>query len=50
MMNYEWFDPEAGKVVSTGKVTGGQSSQSFTTPSSIGEDSVLYVVDSAGHG
>jgi hypothetical protein len=48
-MNYEWFDPSTGHVVSTGSVPGGNASQSFTTPSGIGGDSVLYVVDSAGH-
>ena len=31
-MNYEWFDPATGKVVSTGSVTGGSASQSFATP------------------
>jgi hypothetical protein len=49
-MNYEWFDPATGKVVSTGSVTGGNASQTFNTPTAISGDSVLYVVDSAGHG
>jgi hypothetical protein len=49
-MSYEWFDPEAGKVVSKGTLPGGDASQSFTTPSSIGGDAVLYLVDTAGHG
>jgi hypothetical protein len=48
-MNYEWFDPAIGKVISTGSVTGGSANQMFTTPSAITSDSVLYVVDSAGH-
>ena len=48
-MNYEWFDPAAGKVVSTGTLTGGSGSQTFSTPSTIADDSVLYVVDAAGH-
>src|SRR5262249_30079564 len=34
-LNYEWFDPAVGKVVSTGSVTGGDSNQSFTTPSGV---------------
>jgi hypothetical protein len=49
-MNYEWFDPAVGKVVATGTVPGGDAKQSFTTPAAIAGDSVLYVVDSAGHG
>jgi Putative collagen-binding domain of a collagenase len=48
-MNYEWFDPATGKVVSMGSVTGGSASQSFATPSAIAGDAVLYVVDAAGH-
>ena len=48
-MTYEWFDPATGKVVSTGSLTGGSASQSFATPSAIASDSVLYVVDGAGH-
>lgn len=48
-MTYEWFDPATGKVVSTGSVIGGSASQSFATPSAIAGDSVLYVVDAAGH-
>jgi Putative collagen-binding domain of a collagenase len=49
-MNFEWFDPAVGKVVSSGTVSGGNGAQSFTTPSAIATDSVLYLVDSAGHG
>ena len=49
-MNFEWFDPAVGKVVSSGTVPGGNAAQSFTTPSAIATDSVLYLVDSAGHG
>jgi hypothetical protein len=45
----EWFDPATGKVVSTGTVSGGAANQSFATPASIATDSVLYIVDSAGH-
>jgi collagenase-like protein with putative collagen-binding domain len=48
-MHYEWFDPEGGSVVASGNIQGGNSSQSFSTPSSIPADSVLYIVDSAGH-
>jgi hypothetical protein len=48
-MNYEWFDPASGKVVSKGSVPGGSSKQSFSTPASVAGDSVFYVVDSAGH-
>jgi hypothetical protein len=49
MMKYEWFDPAVGKVVATGSVMGGSASQSFSTPSGVAGDSVLYVVDAAGH-
>jgi hypothetical protein len=49
-MNYEWFDPATGKIISTGSVPGGSNRQSFQTPASIADDAVLYVVDSAGHG
>lgn len=49
-MNYEWFDPDSGRVISTGTLAGGNASQAFSTPGSIPADSVLYVVDSAGHG
>jgi hypothetical protein len=49
MMNFEWFDPSTGKVISTGMVAGGNAKQSFTTPASITADSVLYIVDSGGH-
>jgi hypothetical protein len=48
-MNYEWFDPASGKVVSRGSLPGGSSKQSFSTPGSVVADSVFYVVDSAGH-
>jgi hypothetical protein len=48
-MSFEWFDPAAGKVISTGTVPGGDAKQSFTTPAGIAGDAVLYVVDSAGH-
>jgi hypothetical protein len=48
-MSYEWFDPKSGNVASTGTVPGGDASQSFTTPSAIIEDAVLYIVDSSGH-
>jgi hypothetical protein len=48
-MSYEWFDPASGKVVSNGSVPGGNSKQSFTTPASVTTDSVLYIVDTAGH-
>jgi collagenase-like protein with putative collagen-binding domain len=48
-MNYEWFDPSSGKVVSMGSVPGGNGTQTFSTPGSIVGDSVLYLVDSAGH-
>jgi hypothetical protein len=48
-MNYEWFDPSLGTLVSKGSVPGGSGSQSFTTPASVSGDSVLYIVDSAGH-
>jgi hypothetical protein len=49
-MDYEWFDPATGTIVSTGTVSGGSGQQSFTTPAGIAGDSVLYLVDSAGHG
>jgi hypothetical protein len=49
MMSYEWFDPATGKVVSMGTVPGGNGKQSFATPGAVAGDSVLYVVDSAGH-
>jgi hypothetical protein len=49
-LNYEWFDPAAGRVVSTGTLTGGSSNEHFDTPSAIGTDAVLYIVDAAGHG
>jgi len=49
-MNYEWFDPSTGRVISTGTLAGGNSSQPFSTPAAILTDSVLYLVDSAGHG
>jgi hypothetical protein len=48
-MSYEWFNPATGQVVSTGSVPGGSSNQSFITPASVTADSVLYIVDSAGH-
>ena len=48
-MNYEWFDPATGKVISTGSVPGGSGQQSFATPAQVSGDSVLYIVDSAGH-
>jgi hypothetical protein len=48
-MNYEWFDPATGQVAATGTVQGGNKAESFTTPASVKTDSVLYVVDSAGH-
>jgi hypothetical protein len=48
-MNYEWFDPATGKVVSKGSVAGGNSQQSFSTPPSMAADGVLYIVDAAGH-
>jgi hypothetical protein len=48
-MNYEWFDPSTGQVVSRGSVPGGNGSQSFSTPATIRGDSVLYIVDAAGH-
>jgi hypothetical protein len=48
-MNYEWFDPTSGVVVSKGSLPGGSATQSFSTPSAIGKDSVLYIVDAAGH-
>jgi hypothetical protein len=48
-MNYEWFDPATGQVAATGTVQGGNNAESFTTPASVKTDSVLYVVDSAGH-
>jgi hypothetical protein len=46
---YEWFDPATGKVVSTGSIQGGSSSETFITPKSIATDAVLYLVDSEGH-
>ena len=49
-MRYEWFDPASGRVVATGTLTGGNFNQSFSTPSAIPADSVLYLVDAAGHG
>jgi hypothetical protein len=49
-MSIEWFDPNSGKVVSSGSVAGGSASQSFSTPSSIPAGGVLHLVDSAGHG
>ncbi|HET7540235.1 MAG TPA: putative collagen-binding domain-containing protein [Polyangiaceae bacterium] len=49
-LNYEWFDPDSGRVISTGSVAGGNPNQGFGTPASIPGDSVLYLVDSAGHG
>ena len=49
-MHYEWFDPESGGVVATGALRGGDANQSFSTPSAIHADSVLYIVDAAGHG
>ena len=49
-LNYEWFDPADGRVVSTGAVMGGNAGQSFSTPTAIAGDSVLYLVDAAGHG
>jgi hypothetical protein len=48
-MDYEWFDPASGRVVGKGSVPGGSANQSFTTPASVAGDSVLYIVDSAGH-
>jgi hypothetical protein len=48
-MNYEWFDPATGKVVSKGSVPGGNSTQSFSAPAAATGDGVLYIVDSAGH-
>jgi hypothetical protein len=49
-LNYEWFDPATGRTVSTGTVTGGRAGQSFSAPTAVGNDSVLYLVDAAGHG
>jgi hypothetical protein len=48
-MNYEWFNPSTGTVVSKGSLPGGSATQSFSTPSAIAGDSVLYIVDAAGH-
>jgi Putative collagen-binding domain of a collagenase len=48
-MNYEWFDPATGQIVSKGSVPGGNAKQSFSTPASVVGDSVLYIVDAAGH-
>jgi hypothetical protein len=45
-LNVEWFDPGTGTTTSGGTVSAG-SVQSFSPPFS--GDSVLYLVDSAGH-
>jgi collagenase-like protein with putative collagen-binding domain len=47
VLNVEWFDPSSGTTTSGGTVTGGSSTQSFTSP--FGGDAVLYLVDAAGH-
>lgn len=49
-VDFEWFDPATGTVVSTGTIPGGDGQQSFATPASVATDAVLYLVDSAGHG
>jgi hypothetical protein len=49
-INVEWFDPATGHTASMATVAGGDSAHSFTTPGSIQGDSVLYLVDAAGHG
>lgn len=43
----EWFNPATGETISQTAITAGSSSQSFTPP--FGSDSVLYLVDTAGH-
>jgi hypothetical protein len=48
-MSFEWFNPVTGKVVMNGTVPGGNVKQTFTPPAGLTADSVLYIVDSAGH-
>jgi hypothetical protein len=43
----EWFDPSAGRTVSRLPIAAGSSSETLTPPFS--GDSVLYLVDTAGH-
>src|SRR5262249_3408913 len=47
VLNVELLNPSTGAVSPGGTVTGGSTSQSFTAPFS--GDSVLYLVDAAGH-
>jgi hypothetical protein len=46
-LKVEWLDPATGMTTSAGPVTGGSTAQSFTSP--FGNDTVLYLVDAAGH-
>ncbi len=45
-LNVEWFDPSTGTTTAGGTINGG-STTSFTSP--FKNDTVLYLVDSAGH-
>jgi len=47
MLAVEWFNPSTGTKLSKPPIAAGSSSQRFTPP--LGGDSVLYLVDTAGH-
>jgi len=47
MLAVEWFNPATGATISQNPVIAGSSSHSFSAPFS--GDSVLYLVDTAGH-
>jgi hypothetical protein len=47
MLAVEWFNPRTGTAISKTPIAAGSSSQRFTPPFS--GDSVLYLVDTAGH-
>ena len=46
-LTVEWFNPSTGATTSANSVAAGSSSQAFVPP--FGGDTVLYLVDSAGH-
>ena len=45
-LNVQWLNPATGTVTNTASVSGGSSSQSFSTPSGFAADSVLLLQDS----
>jgi hypothetical protein len=49
MLTVEWFNPGTGTTVSATSIAPGSSSQPFAPPFNSDADSVLYLVDTAGH-